>query len=276
MFKRLKLLDRYLGRQRRPAFVAVGYPKVGNTWLRLTLGRYFQDIANLPKIPLFDIGEFAALEDKLGGKGIGYFTHDPLKWQNQTASDLTYENTVAPFKGLKVILLTRHPLDVAVSFYMHVKYKLPAAKAYPGTIEDFIYDPVFGLQKLFRFYELWRDYQDRASNCFLWRYECARANPLGGLEELVRFLQWPYCEKVAESAVEYASFDNMKRMEHEGESILYSSSGFNIFGDGDRENPNAYHVRKGEIGGFRHELPVPIINSFEHELSRFSEFFQYS
>ena len=276
MLKRLNLLERYLRRQRRPAFVAVGYPKVGNTWLRLTLGRYLQDIAGLPKIPLFDPGEFTALESKLGVNGLGYFTHDPLRWHNQTASDLTYENTVAPFKRPKVILLTRHPLDVAVSHYMHVKYKLPAAQAYPGTIEEFIYDPVFGLQKLFRFYELWRDYQDRVSSVFLWRYERARANPLEGLERLVRFLQWPYYERAAESAVEYASFDNMKRMEYEGEAIVYSSSGFNIFGDGDRENPNAFHVRKGEIGGFRHELPVSIVNSFESELRRLSDFFQYS
>ena len=102
------------------SFVAVGYPKVGNTWLRLTLGRYVQRLADLPDLPLFEPGDFQRLAEAVGREGAGYFTHAPLEWTTQTASELSHENVVRPFQRQKVLLLVRHPLDALVS--LHKQY----------------------------------------------------------------------------------------------------------------------------------------------------------
>src|SRR6185437_12016912 len=99
------------------SFVAVGYPKVGNTWLRVTLGRYMQKLAGLPELPLFELGDSHRLSKAVGPAGAGYFTHAPLEWTTQTASELNCENVVRPFREQKVILLVRHPLDALVSFH---------------------------------------------------------------------------------------------------------------------------------------------------------------
>lgn len=106
----------------RKTFSAVGYPKVGNTWLRITLGRYLQTVYGLTEMPLMDSAEFPDLASA-GCKTIGEFTHSPLEWTSQCESDLTYESVVLPFHGQRVVLLVRHPLDVLVSQYMQERFR---------------------------------------------------------------------------------------------------------------------------------------------------------
>ncbi len=42
-------------------FTAVGYPKTGNTWTRVMLGRYVQKAYDLKEMPLFDPQEMVDL-----------------------------------------------------------------------------------------------------------------------------------------------------------------------------------------------------------------------
>ena len=234
-------------------FVAVGYPKTGNTWARVMLGKYIQLAYDLPFMPLFDPGEKGELE-RAGYQGpFGTFTHAPLVWTGQTASDLTYDNVVAPFRKQMVILIIRHPLDVLVSAFMHNLYQATVSR-YPGSIEQFIEDPVFGLDKLLRFYQLWATYCDKVRGFLIWRYEDARAQASEHLLSLLKFLGLQPRELLIKRAVEFASFENMQRLERSGEPPRYKSSGFAIFATGSRDNLNAYHVRKGKIRGYRDEI----------------------
>jgi hypothetical protein len=243
------------------SFVAVGYPKVGNTWLRVTLGRYVQRLHNLPDLPLFELGDAARLADIVGQAGAGYFTHAPLEWTAQTAVDLTYENVVHPFRGKKVILLVRHPLDALVSFYKQNVHRVKP-KPFSGDLVEFIESPVFGLNKLIAFYDLWKDVLD-VGNVLLWRYEDARANTEVSLREVLTFLQLPVLERLISEAATYGSFDNMKAMEKSHTPLRYRSSGFQIFASGDLSSPDGFHVRKGQVGGFRNELLPEQADKFE-------------
>ena len=51
----------------------------------------------------------------------------------------------------------------------------------------------------------------------------------------------------------------------------YGASGYSIFATGPRENPDAYHVREGKIGGYRDHLTPGECAAFQdritHELA---------
>lgn len=258
------------------SFVAVGYPKVGNTWLRVMLGRYVQKLADLPELPLFELGDCLRLSKAIGPAGAGYFTHAPLEWTTQTASELNFENVVRPFRKQKVILLVRHPLDAVVSHYMHNSYKIEEGGRFTGSLDDFAEDEVLGLDKFLKFYEVWREGLGEVRACLLWRYEDARRVPLNSLQQIVHFLDLPMDQAAAKEAVDFSSFEKMKRIESSGASFAYKSSGFEVFGGGDRSEPNAFHVRNGRVGDYKTKFSPDRLPVYERTVSeRLSDFFSY-
>ncbi len=274
------LIQRLMGEKSRaalpaldPDFHSVGYPKTGNTWTRIMLGRYVQKVFGLASAPLFDEMEMAELRADGYAGPTGLFTHHPLTWETQTAVDLNVENVIAPFRAKRVILLTRHPLDTLVSAYMQAKFML-AANPYPGTLADFIEDPVFGLEKLIRFHEIWSEHHQETSKFMLWRYEEVRANPSREMLRLLAFLNLPHDADALADAVNYASFENLRAMEASGARLIYKSSGFNAFGSGPRDDPNAFHVRKGRVNGYRDEIDAASVARLENiVLSRMPKIF---
>ena len=133
---------------------------------------------------------------------------------------------------------------------------------FSGDVVQFIESPIHGLEKLVRFYELWRDSLGSA-NVMLWRYEDARMNVETSLREVLAFLGFRLDPQLISEAAVYGSFDNMKAMEKSREPLRYRSSGFEIFASGDLSNPDGFHVRKGEVGGFRSEMPLKDAERFE-------------
>jgi hypothetical protein len=229
----------------RKNFMAVGYPKTGNTWLRYLLGQYVCHAYDLSELPLFDPAEKKALK-AAGYKGpFGSFTHAPLTWDTQTAADLNFQNTVAPFKGQRVLLLARHPLDVVVSHYMHMRYRLDSCDM---DLMAFATDPVWGLEKMAKFYKLWAQ---RSDNVHMVRYEALSAAAAPELEQIIKFTGMRHDAEAVKKAVENASFENMKGLENKGSTLQYKSSGYTFLAKGKSESPEAQHVRKGKVGGYQ-------------------------
>lgn len=264
----------YIGK--RLDFIGVGYPKTGNTWTRVMLGKYIQSIHTLEHLPLYDMAEANIALRSNKSIPIGYFTHEPLRWNNQNAQDIEYENVIAPFRDQKVIFLTRHPLDTLVSHFMHAKFKVPL-NPYSGTLIEFVLDPIHGLDKHLKFHQLWAAHYHDTKGFLLWRYEDVCADPAGKLEELLGFIGEKINPASITEAVEFASFNNMKAMELSGQKLIYQSSGFNAFGDGPRDDPNSFHVRKGEVGGYKNELSPEFVIQLEQRIkTEMPEFFGYS
>jgi hypothetical protein len=253
------------GRDQLTRFVGLGYPKTGNTWTRIMLGHYVKTVFGLDHLLLFDQAEMEELVSN-GYRGpVGVFTHGPLVWDRQTAADLDYDNTVRPFIDQRVVFLTRHPLDVLVSQFMHAKFKARKAP-YLGRLQDFVTDPVHGLDKFLRFHELWARHHSEVRAFMLWRYEDVRVSPEEQLKRLLAFLGLQADSSAVSAAVKFASFENLKAMEAAGERLVYRSSGFNAFGDGPRDDPNAFHIRKGQVGGYRDELSPELTGRLEERL----------
>jgi hypothetical protein len=227
-------------------FVAIGFPKVGNTWLRMSLGKYVQLEVGSEKAFLMDAGEFDLLR-RMNWQAIGEFTHRPLEWETQIAEDLTTANVFADAGDMRVLLLIRHPLDTLVSLYMHNNYRNPA-NPYHGSLIEMVDDPVHGLKKYIRFYNLWAGRLVKPKQVHLWRYEDARADAIAELSAILAFLGLhPNATSLAE-AVKYGSFENMKSMELRGDELKYVSSGFSVLATEDRTNNDAFHVREGQVG----------------------------
>jgi len=181
-----------------------------------------------------------------------FFTHDNY------IKDFTGDfDTKEPFYNKRVILLARDPRDVAVSQFFQWKFRIKPSKVainnYPprgSEIElfDFIMDDNGGSMRAVADYlNLWAKEADKLEHFHLVRYEDLRARPREELRKMVDFMHVNATEEHIAAAVEYADFDNMKKME--------SKQQFRLAGGRmvprDKDNPDSYKVRRAKVGGYR-------------------------
>lgn len=239
----------HLNHDRSVEVWCIGYPKAGNTWVRFLLGRYVQLLRGLDELPLFDTTDRWGRCERFGDAPRMTFTHRPLEWSTQTSSDLTAQTVVTPFYDKRVLLLVRHPLDILVSLWMQRRYR--AETSYSGELVAMLEDPVWGLTKCLRFYALWAEpANDPMRRVWPLRYEDMRTAPEGHFTAMLAFLGIPVNPGIIAQALSDASFDNMQRLESSADAPVYRSSGLAIFATGDRNQPDALHVRRGKIGGY--------------------------
>jgi hypothetical protein len=229
-------------------FVIVSFGKSGRTWLRMMISRVYQLKYNLAERHL--IG-FENLHRKNRQIPTIFFTHDNyLKDYTGNSDDKS------DYYNKKVILLVRHPGDVAVSQYFQWRHRMkPLKKAindYPLesediSIEDFVINHPAGLQKVFDFMNLWATEKDALNNLLIVRYEDLKTTPQTTLKQVMDFFESPVDEQTIESAVEFSSFENMKKLENSGKYMLSGGK----MTPGNRNNPDSFKVRKGKVGGFR-------------------------
>jgi hypothetical protein len=67
---------------------------------------------------------------------------------------------------------------------------------------------------------------------------------------VLAFLGTPGSEAQIADAVQFASYDNMKRMEQQ--RVFWLSGGRLV--PKDRSNPNSYKVRRGKVAGYRDDF----------------------
>ncbi len=181
-----------------------------------------------------------------------FFTHDNY------IKDFTGDfETKEPFYGKRVVLLARDPRDVAVSQFFQWKFRIKPTKVainnYPPMGSDIsLFDFVTGdnggsMNAVTDYLNLWAREADKVEHFHLLRYEDLRAEPHHELRRLLDFMQVDASEDHVNAAVEYSSYENMKKME--------SKQQFRLAGGRmmprDKDNPNSYKVRRAKVGGYR-------------------------
>ena len=244
----------------------VGYPKTGNTWFRFLIGKYLQLYCGTDDMPLFDSSDALGRCERTRVGPSMQFTHKPLEWGRQKAADLTYDTVVRPFRGKSVVLICRYPLDALVSSWFQFKYRRKAT--YDGDLVTFIRDPVLGMEKLLAFYNLWAEGKNTLPRVMRIRYEDLSRDTAGQLKGVLEFLGIAIDPGLVNDAVRFSSFSNMKKLEASGNAPKYRSSGLDVFATGDKGNPDAYHVRRGLIGGYREYLSEDARVEFETRVAR--------
>ena len=222
--------------------VFVSYQKCGRTWLRLMLGRIFQQAFNLPEAEILKITQspmrFKKIADEMPCL---IFEHD----QNAHRKVANEIGESKLHKDKKVVFLSRDPRDVILSNYYHMTFR---AKSNDLSKIDFIQRYFSGIIK---FYNIWADAITKDK--LLIRYEDLKNNPR---HELIRILNYirpdllEKCSNFIDEAVEYSSFTNMAQYEtyNKFNSTILSYDG----------NENARKVRKGNVGDFKSEIDTDL------------------
>ncbi len=226
----------------------VSFGKSGRTWLRVMLSRFYQTKHRLDSDQLLG---FDNLHRKNPAIPKLFFTHD-----NYLKDYTGHADSKVDYYGHKVILLARDPRDVAVSQFFQWKFRMRPVKKklnqYPPhgsdiSLYDFVMSETAGLPKIINFLNLWAREMDKIDDFLLVRYEDMRADTVGQLKRITDFLGTPGSEAEIRDAVEYASVENMRKLEQEKKFWL---SGSRLVPK-DKSNPNSYKVRRAKVGGWR-------------------------
>lgn len=275
----------------------ISYPKCGRTWLRLMIGRAVTRHFNLPD------QDYALLLHS--GKALHpsapriTVVHDDRP-MNKAPEEL--ETSKRRYKDKKVIFLARDPRDVIVSSYFETMKRshlfrrqgvgsdalsanaaLPLGSAagpdqpgetsaFNGTLPEFIHRRKGGFDTILRYYNIWAENRTTPRDFLLVRYEDMRQNTARELRRVLDFLGLTeVSEATLNEAVEFASFENMRRMEAEGrfqDRMLQPA---------DQADPESYKTRKGKVKGFVEYLNEREITTLNQKLAAdLSDYFGYA
>lgn len=239
--------EQFASLQRADA-VVVSFGKSGRTWLRVMISRLYQQVYDLPEDILIGFDNFHNMDRRAPRL---FFTHD-----NYIGDFTGNTDSKADFYAKKVLLMMRDPRDVAVSQFFQWRYRMPSEKKllneYPAhgddtPIYEFVLHEGGGLPKIIDFMNLWAREMDKMRALCLIRYEDMRASPHTVLTEVAQFLDIPADAAAIQEAVDYASFENMKKKEADSSFRL---SGARV-APGDKSNPDSYKTRRAKVGGYR-------------------------
>jgi len=233
----------------RADIVVVSFGKSGRTWLRVMMSHLFRVMYKLPRNAVLGFDNFHNLNSEVPKI---FFTHDNY------IKDFTGDvHSKEPFYNKRVILLSRDPRDVAVSQFFQWKFRIKPTKVainnYPPQGSDIsLLDFVMGdnggsMQAVTNYLNLWAAEVGKMEHFHLLRYEDLRARPREELRRLLDFMHIAATDAQVDAAVNYSSYENMKKME--------GAQQFRLAGGRmmprDKDNPDSFKVRKGKVGGYR-------------------------
>ena len=191
------------------------------------------------------------------------------------------EESKVRYKDKDVIFLVRDPRDVIVSSYFEMKkrgsmfgenpYETRKAE-FEGDLSGFIKRRNGGFDTILKYYNIWADNRYIPKNFLLVRYEDIKSNPHQELRKIMGFLGLNAIQDAAISeAVSFASFENMQRMEAEGEF----STG--ILRPGNQTDKDSFKTRKGKVRGYVDYLNQDQIEFLNQKMGdQLSDYFEYN
>jgi hypothetical protein len=235
---------RDVGRLPQADVALVSFPKSGRTFVRVMLARLYQTRFGIDEREAL---KFATLCRAPRAVPRILFTHngDAMRRLDQIKIDR------AAYAGRKVVLLARHPGDVVVSRYFHLKHRsLDRARQRLAEqpLEDFVWTEQGGVPSIVRFLNQWAELALERGDILILRYEDFLTQPEPTLRALAGFAGLDCDDSANADAVAFTRFDNLKQKEREG---YFSSGRLGARRDGHEQG---YKVRSGKSGGYRTQL----------------------
>lgn len=276
--KQKKRIERWLrgreefSRLQRCDWVLMSWGKSGRTWLRVMLSRFYQLRFDLPDSELLD---FDNLNHMNPSAPKVFFTHNNYlrdytgNWESKTH-----------FDGKRIVLLVRDPRDVAVSQFFQWQYRMRPNKKFINDYPphgakispfDFVMDTKAGLPRIIEYFNGWVDAMASRDDILLVRYEDMREHPERELARILTFTGTPGSEDAVREAVEFAAYDNMKKLE---ENRFFRKSGARVK-PGDSANPQSFKVRRAKVGGFRDYFTDDECRQLDDLMTRLDPVFKY-
>lgn len=254
-------------------WVLMSWGKSGRTWFRVMLSRFYQIKHGLPTRYLLEFDNLYNMNAQIPRV---LFSHN-----NYMRDYLRDWDTLGHFRGKKVVLLVRDPRDVAVSQFFQWKYRMRPHKKllndYPEhgmdiSIYDFVIRPESGVPRIVDFFNGWAKALAEHEDILIIRYEDMRKDPHAVMKQVFDFVGTPGTDEQIAQAVEFASMENMKKME---EKRVFWLSGARVR-PGDKKNPNSYKVRRGKVGGYRDYFDDQQFEVIEGLMARLDPVFGYA
>jgi hypothetical protein len=259
------------GKARRASSIIIGHPKSGNTWLRTMIARAYQIKYGLPPTVALKTDELARMDARIPRFCVsnGYYTYESVLAELLAGDGIDPEVASKP-----MVLLLRHPADIAVSWYIQFTKRVSPAKRelinasleHPIDIDrisrwDFVMNSELGLSNIIDFLNQWERAFQGFDRKLIVSYEELRAEPYETLKKVTDFLGDPFTEQELREAVEFGSFDNLRKLE---------ASGFFKYGGMSQRKhagPGTMKVRRGKAGGYREDFSPEQVEEIDQLVS---------
>ena len=220
--------------------VIVSFPKSGRTFVRAMLARLYQRRFGIDERGLL---EFSMLRRAPADVPRVLFTHagDAMRRPDEIRVD------PSDYAGKKLVLIARHPGDIAVSRYHHLKHRSrdkARQRLARQPLDSFIWAEEGGIPSIVAFLNGFVT----LPHITVLRYEDFLADAGKSLKKLAQAIGLKIGTKDIADAVQFGSLANLKRLEHEG---YFGSSRLRPARKGDDQSGK---VRSGTSGGYRDEL----------------------
>ncbi len=216
-----------------PAYI-ISYPKTGRTWLRVMLGKAICLAYDQPDELLLLTHRLTAA----AGIRATRFTHEDALFDGRAWQDLDPDKR--RYSHSRVLLLTRDIKDTVVSNYFHATKR---ARSFTGTLAEFIRHDSWGAKKIITYYEYWYRARNVPEEFQLLRYEDMHRSPRAALEIALELAgATGLASSVLDQAVEFGSFENMKKLEAGGHFVDRRMK------PGDPSDQSSFKVRQGGSG----------------------------
>jgi hypothetical protein len=220
--------------------VIVSFPKSGRTFVRAMLARLYQRRFGIDERMLL---EFPLLRRAPADVPRVLFTHagDAMRSRSDIRTD------AEDYAHARVILLARHPGDVAVSRYHHLKHRSRDSarrRLAQLPLEQFVWSEHGGLPSIVEFLNRFA----ALPSVTILKYEDFVSEPQAPLRRLAETIGLQASDEEIADAAEFGKLPNLRQREQEG---YFRSSRLRRAKPGDAESGK---VRSGRSGGYRSEL----------------------
>jgi len=215
----------------------ISHPRSGRTWLRLLLGKILCEKYGFSDKYMLDIYKLTTLAGILRTQLI----HDHISYTESYKYFYLPEDKKI-YANKKVIFLVRDIKDVLVSYYYYV---LKRDREFEGSISNFIRTEKYGVKKIVNFYNSWYESRNIPLEFMVLRYEDMMNNPEANLIKTINFLGLENIDVYTiKKAIEFAKFDNLKKLEREQ---YFNKKAMRPANKSDDES---YTIRRGKVGGY--------------------------
>jgi len=224
--------------------VIISFPKSGRTFVRAMVSRLFQRLYGIDERKLL---EFPLLLKAAPEVPRLLFTHagDAMRKPGEIQLD------PQDYAHALVVLLARHPGDVAVSRQHHLKYRSrdkARRRLAQQPLELFIWSEQGGIPSVVRFMNLWAELARSREDVGIVRYEDFLTDAATTLRRLANLIGLRVTKEEIDDAVDFGSFGKLKQREQEG---YFASSRLQ---PSKADDSRSGKVRKGGSGGYRKRL----------------------
>jgi hypothetical protein len=224
--------------------VIISYPKSGRTFVRAMVARLYQRRFDIDER---DLLEFPMLLRAPSDAPRLLFTHagDTMR----TAAEINVDP--GDYAGKKIVLIARHPGDIAVSRYHHLRHRSrdrARRQLASQPLASFVWADQGGIPSIVRFLNRFAAIAREQPGVTIVRFEDFLAQPEATLRKLARGIGLKTDRADISDAVKFGSLPNLRQLELDG---YFRSSRLRPANKSDDQSAK---VRSGSSGGYRVQL----------------------